>query len=85
MDNREFNIFNLNGDKITDIRVIELLELTKGTEHTADMNYELLENARKAQVKLYPSEADVINEMFDNAIYWLKVKLAARGMYHDKG
>ena len=79
---KEFNIFALNGDKVSDAKIAELLDLDDININTPEINYELLEKAREAQLKEYPREANEINQMFDKAIYYLKLKLAARGLFH---
>ena len=83
MAKKNYNLFSLNGDSVADQKIIDLLNLPAGTEHTPQLNIDLLEQARAAQVAEYPREADEINAMFDKAIYYMKVKLAARGLFHQ--
>lgn len=81
---KDKNLFALNGDRITDKKVIELLNLSLENKGSIKVNLEILEQARTSQLDKYPKDAEEINRMFDNAIYYMKVKLATRGMYHDE-
>ena len=83
MNNKQYNLFALQGDKVSDERIVELLGLTALNAHTPQLNIELLEEVRKVQTEKYPNDAEDINSMIDKAIYYSKVKLAARGMYHN--
>ena len=79
---QNMNIFNLNGDTVTDSKVVELLDLSEDNENTPKINYELLEKARERELEEYPNNADQINAAYDKAIYYLKFKLAAKGLLH---
>lgn len=81
-DQTEMNVFHLDGDTITDKMVIRLLELREETHNKPELNYELLEKARQRELEEFPDNHGQINKAYDNAIYYLKLKLAARGLLH---
>ncbi len=83
MNKKQYNMFALKGDEVSDEKIVELLGLSELNAHTPQLNIELLEEVRRVQIEKYPDEAEEINKMIDKAIYYSKVKLAAKGMYHN--